>query len=277
MDLFARATPEPPHALRQHFAVNSHDCDTHIIYSVAPMQFGGSHISDATHYNPHTAALAEVPPDRAAAQAVLYIAPHSPSEPFTNRHWNLVAQLAESELRVEVPIPHNSAAVNNNDALTNKSTRYEIVTLLNKERTHAPHARAIRETYLKLAEDHGPERVTIIAESSCIPELFGALPGATAPRSIVLLAPQAKDVALLTSPTDQYIPDTELHVFFSRKHREGADIVCEASKLIEGRARIHVHEGASGDRLYHLKRSKAGRTARKAIISVAHNTAARDI
>lgn len=277
MDLFARATPEPPHALRQHFAVNSHDCDTHIIYSVAPMQFGGSHISDATHYNPHTAALAEVPPDRAAAQAVLYIAPHSPTEPFTNRHWNLVAQLAESELRVEVPIPHNSAAVSNNEALTNKSTRDEIDALPNKERTHAPHARAIRETYLKLAEDHGPERVTIIAESSCIPELFGTLPGATAPRSIVLLAPQAKDVALFTSPTNQYIPDTELHVFFSRKYREGAEIVREASKIEEGRNRIHLHEGASGDRLYHLKHSKAGRTARKAIISVAHNTAARDI
>ena len=105
MDIFTRATPEPPHALRQHFTMSSHPCDTHTVYSIAPMQFRGSHATDATHYSPHTSALAEIPPEHAASQAVLFIAPHSPSEPFTNRHWNLAWQLAETDLRVEIPIP----------------------------------------------------------------------------------------------------------------------------------------------------------------------------
>ncbi|MGV0383229.1 hypothetical protein ACUY2T_00465 [Corynebacterium sp. 22_2729] len=110
-----------------------------------------------------------------------------------------------------------------------------------------------------------------------------ALQEATAPRTIVLLAPQAKDITLLKqlfradSPIADRALDTEVHIFFAKKDKGSPGIVDEASKLKKIGATVILHESASGDRLYHLRRSKAGRAARKAIISVAHNTAARDI
>ncbi|MDK8891668.1 hypothetical protein QQA05_09715 [Corynebacterium macclintockiae] len=110
-----------------------------------------------------------------------------------------------------------------------------------------------------------------------------ALQEATAPRTIVLLAPQAKDITLLkqlfgadSSITDRAL-DTEVHIFFAKKDKGSPGIVDEASKLKKNGATVILHEGASGNRLYHLRHSKTGRAARKAIISVAHNTAARDI
>ena len=271
MNLFARATPEPPHALRQHFAVNSRDCDTHTIHSVAPMQFGGSHSTDATQYNPHTSALAEIPPEYAATQAVLFIAPHSPAEPFTNRHWNLVAQLADAELRVEVPIARNSPLASGSEPKAdNEESRSH------SDSTHMGRVARIRETYLSLAETHGPERVTIIAEASYIPQLPTILRQTPTPRAIVLLAPHLQDISPLLSSAENHIHGTELHIFFAKKSKEGAEIERVASKQKEGIA-IHLHEGASGDRLYHLKQSRAGRAARKVIVNVAHNTAAREV
>ncbi|WP_273353941.1 hypothetical protein [Corynebacterium resistens] len=286
MDIFIRATPEPPHALRQHFAMRSHSCDTHTVYSIAPMQFGGSHTTDATRNSPHTSALAEIPPEHAASQAVLFIAPHSPSEPFTNRHWDLVWQLAETDLRVEIPIPRA------NKTSTSPSTPPPHPTTASSTHPGTPSSTAtasstgsatIRQTYRNLLTDHGPQLATAIAESSCIPELLDALQEATAPRTIVLLAPQAKDITLLKqlfgadSPIADRALDTEVHIFFAKKDKGSPGIVDEASKLKKIGATVILHESASGDRLYHLRRSKAGRAARKAIISVAHNTAARDI
>lgn len=278
MDIFTRATPEPPHALRQHFAMRSHSCDTHTVYSIAPMQFGGSHSTDATRNSPHTSALAEIPPEHAASQAVLFIAPHSPSEPFTNRHWDLAWQLAETDLRVEIPIPRA------NKTSTSPSTPPPHPTTASSTATASPTGSAtIRQIYRNLLTDHGPQLVTAIAESSCIPELLDALQEATTPRTIVLLAPQAKDITLLkqlfradSSITDRAL-DTEVHIFFAKKDKGSPGIVDEASKLKKNGATVILHEGASGNRLYHLRHSKAGRAARKAIISVAHNTAARDI
>lgn len=278
MDIFTRATPEPPHALRQHFAMRSHSCDTHTVYSIAPMQFGGSHSTDATRNSPHTSALAEIPPEHAASQAVLFIAPHSPSEPFTNRHWDLAWQLAETDLRVEIPIPRA------NKTSTSPSTPPPHPTTASSTATASSTGSAtIRQTYRNLLTDHGPQLVTAIAESSCIPELLDALQEATAPRTIVLLAPHAKDITLLKqlfgadSPIADRALDTEVHIFFAKKDKGSPGIVDEASKLKKIGATVILHESASGDRLYHLRRSKAGRAARKAIISVAHNTAARDI
>lgn len=278
MDIFTRATPEPPHALRQHFTMSSHPCDTHTVYSIAPMQFRGSHATDATRYSPHTSALAEIPPEHAASQAVLFIAPHSPSEPFTNRHWNLAWQLAETDLRVEIPIPRA------NKTSTSPSTPPPHPTTASSTATASPTGSAtIRQIYRNLLTDHGPQLVTAIAESSCIPELLDALQEATTPRTIVLLAPQAKDITLLKqlfradSPIADRALDTEVHIFFAKKDKGSPGIVDEASKLKKIGATVILHESASGDRLYHLRRSKAGRAARKAIISVAHNTAARDI
>ena len=81
---------EPPHMIRQHFALSSRKVESagasFEVCSVAPMKFDGG-----------AQALEELDPSAAAQRAVLYLAP------LERRSWDFIAQLADANLRVDIP------------------------------------------------------------------------------------------------------------------------------------------------------------------------------
>lgn len=137
------APAEPPHALRQHFAVSTREVNGFEVYSVAPMKFAETSATDVTHYDPHADALGELSPADAATQAVLYLLPGGFAKPIQPRNWDFIGQLAEAGLRVEIPlyglIPEHNAA----DGLP-----------------------LIRAVYKQLVDEHGEDNVTIIGDSA---------------------------------------------------------------------------------------------------------------
>ena len=173
------APAEPPHALRQHFAVSSRTVQGFEVYSVAPMKFGETSAEDVTHYDPHAEALDELTPADAATQAVLYVLPGGFAQPIKARTWDFIAQLANAGLRVEIPL-------------------YGLI----PEYNCAQGLPLLSQTYRELVEDHGAENITIIADSAgaspalgmfiarleanAVSPEEGLLP---APRKIILNAP----------------------------------------------------------------------------------------
>lgn len=134
---------DPPHILRQHYAVSTRVVRNVEVYSVAPMKFGDTSNPNTVSYDPHTSALDELPPALSAQQAVLYLLPGGFAKPIQPRNWDFIGQLAEAGLRVEIPlyglIPH-----------------YNV--------THA--IPAIRQIYAELVADHGADSITVIADSA---------------------------------------------------------------------------------------------------------------
>lgn len=150
------ATPltpaEPPHALRQHFAVSTRQVNGHDVYSVAPMQFAASHSEDTTHYDPHTESIEELPAKDAATRAVLYLLPGGFVKPIQPRNWDFIAYLAEAGLRVEIPLYGLIPTGDCTDAIA-----------------------LFGEVYTQLLEDHGPKNITIVADSAGGSVALGAL------------------------------------------------------------------------------------------------------
>ncbi|MBC2681401.1 alpha/beta hydrolase fold domain-containing protein [Corynebacterium sp. 4HC-13] len=187
------APAEPPHALRQHFAVSTREVHGFEVYSVAPMKFAETSAADVTHYDPHAEALDELAPADSATKAVLYLLPGGFAKPIQQRNWDFIGQLAEAGLRVDIPlyglIPEYNAA----DGLP-----------------------LIRAVYEQLIAEHGAEHVTIIGDSAggslalgifapdCEPLFAQNSPGTTpstsdtplaAPAALILNAPWA-DLAM---------------------------------------------------------------------------------
>lgn len=173
------APAEPPHALRQHFAVSTRDVHGFEVYSVAPMKFAETSAADVTHYGPHADALGELSPADSATKAVLYLLPGGFAKPIQQRNWDFIGQLAEAGLRVEIPlyglIPEHNAA----DGLP-----------------------LVRAVYEQLVAEHGAENVTIIGDSAggslalgiFAPDCEPLFPGSSplpAPAALILNAPWA--------------------------------------------------------------------------------------
>ncbi|WP_288802109.1 alpha/beta hydrolase [Corynebacterium dentalis] len=160
---------EPPHALRQHFAVSSREVNGFEVYSVAPMRFAETSATDVTHYDPHADSLGELPAADAATQAVLYLIPGGFAQPIKARNWDFIAQMAEAELRVEIPL-------------------YGLIP--DYDCTHG--LDLISAVYAQLVEDHGPEDISVIADSAgCSLALgtFIADSSLPVPRQFILNAP----------------------------------------------------------------------------------------
>lgn len=137
------APAEPPHALRQHFAVSTRDVHGFEVYSVAPMKFAEKSATDVAHYDPHADALGELSAADAATKAVLYVLPGGFAKPIQPRNWDFIGQLAEAGLRVEIPL-------------------YGLV----PEHTCADALPLLRTVYEQLVNDHGAENITIVADSA---------------------------------------------------------------------------------------------------------------
>lgn len=172
------APAEPPHALRQHFAVSTREVNGFEVYSVAPMKFAETSATDVTHYDPHADALGELSPADAATQAVLYLLPGGFAKPIQPRNWDFIGQLAEAGLRVEIPlyglIPEHNAA----DGLP-----------------------LIRAVYKQLIDEHGEDNVTIIGDSA-----GGSL-------ALGIFAPDCEplfsNASTTNSPTDNHTPASD--------------------------------------------------------------------
>ena len=149
---------EPPHILRQHFALSTRDVEiepltgaptdtgkpSFPVWSVAPMEF------DSTRVDPHTPGsmspgehLDELSPAQAAQQAVLYVLPGGFATPIQERNWKFIGVLAEAGLRVDIPL-------------------YGLI----PKCSVAQGLPLIRECYRQLVADHGAENVTIIGDSA---------------------------------------------------------------------------------------------------------------
>lgn len=138
------APAEPPHSLRQHFAVSERtegDSSEFTIYSVAPMEFGGA--GDTGDYDPHTTAIKELSPAQAATKAVLYVLPGGFVNPIKQRNWDFVAQLANAGVRVDIPL-------------------YGLL----PEHNHTEALPLIRHCYEQLVAEHGAKNITIIGDSA---------------------------------------------------------------------------------------------------------------
>lgn len=132
---------EPPHALRQHFAVSTRRVGVapknSTVYSVAPMRF--AHEGD-----PATAsALEELPPAQAATKAVLYLHPGGFVKSIQAPHWDFIGYLAEADLRVDALLYPTLPEATLPEALA-----------------------VVHEALAELIEDHGAENVTMIADSA---------------------------------------------------------------------------------------------------------------
>lgn len=163
--------PEPPHELRQHYAVSTTELDSFTIYSVAPMMFGDpssssrneasgntgvSAVTDTTdpslHYDPHAEAIDELRPAQAANRAVLYIPGGDFADTITPASWDFVGQLVDADLRVDIPIAGRLPEYTARDA-----------------------APVIQRAYRNLVTDHGSRNITVIADGSGAALALGAL------------------------------------------------------------------------------------------------------
>lgn len=161
--------PDPPHEIRQHFAVFERTHAGFPIYSITQMVFGDSQSEKAEHYDPHANALDELTPQQTAQRAVLYIPGGDFSDYMPTAAWRFVADMVEEGLRVDVPLAGR---------LPDYSAR-EAVPL-------------VRRAYQELIKEHGPENITIIADGSgaalALGSLLAFLPDAT-PANVILVDP----------------------------------------------------------------------------------------
>lgn len=280
---------EPPHSLRQHFAVSERLEGKFTVYSVAPMEFGGA--SAAGDYDPNTAAITELSPAQAATKAVLYVLPGEFVNPIKQRNWDFIAQLADAGVRVDIPL-------------------YGLL----PEHNHAEAIPLIRRCYERLVTEHGAENITIIGDSAGGGLALSALAsGKTtqSPAHLILNAPWL-DMDL----ANPRIPDFELKdpiLNPAQLRRQGAlwagDIPTEDPRVSPlhltadqlqaafGGSEVTVYCGdrdislpdaeewassikkqgitanlnvARGEQhMYHLGKTRAGRAARKQIIEIA--------
>lgn len=296
---------EPPHLLRQHFAVSTHTIDGFEVYSVAPMKFGETSASDVTHYDPHAEALGELSAADAATQAVLYILPGGFAEPIKPRNWDFIAQLAEADVRVEVPL-------------------YGLIPEFNG--THG--TALLSQTYSQLVADHGARNVSIIADSaggSLALGMFIADPTLPTPRQFILNAPwvdldvsnagvekyEDKDPLLnaaqlrkqgavwaqgleengtvspgqatshpIVSPINlaparwsEVIAGTEVHVWCGDRDLSFPDATLLTDRLREGGIATTFHPQPGALHMFHLGKSRDGRQARKQMIELVSHPA----
>ncbi|RAV31745.1 alpha/beta hydrolase fold domain-containing protein [Corynebacterium heidelbergense] len=137
--------PEPPHTLRQHQSVSTREVCGFPVYSVAPLAF-------ALNAGTNLAPLGELAPNQTAARACLYLHAGGFSNTIRPPAWNFIDQIADSGVRVEVPI-------------------YGLV-----PEHSAPEATAlVQQTYRELVADHGEENVSILGESAGGALAVGAL------------------------------------------------------------------------------------------------------
>lgn len=303
------APAEPPHALRQHFAVTEREVQGFEVYSIAPMKFAETNATDVTHYDPHANALGELPAADAATKAVLYVLPGGFAKPIQPRNWDFIGQLAEAGLRVEVPL-------------------YGLV----PEHNCAQALPLLREVYDQLVNDHGAENITVIADSAGGSLALGLfISDATsphrlpAPKNLILNAPwldmdlsnelvasyeeidpilnpaqlrpqgalwaqglvdidltepqsatEHPIVSPINLPQEQWgelLHGTQVKLFCGDRDLSLPDTQKLAEILTNNGvdAQLQVQPGAV--HMYHLGKSRDGRTARKTMISVACGTA----
>ena len=287
---------EPPHALRQHFAVNEREILGFPVYSIAPMQFGATDGHSAS-----AEALHELSPAQAADRAVLYILPGGFVNPIKERNWDFVGQLAEAGLRVEVPL-------------------YGLL----PDHTVEQALPLVREVYSQLVTDHGADKVTIIADSAGGSLALGALTFPTpcpTPTSLILNAPWV-DMDLANPDIPQYeavdpllnaeqlrrqgalwsqglvamgvtdaqtatshpavspihldpevirttLGSTDLHVFCGDKDLSLPDARAVASKIKKQGVQTTEHYQPGAIHMFHLTNSREGKHARKTMIDIA--------
>lgn len=265
---------EPPHALRQHFAVNTRKVGVapkeSTVYSVAPMRF--AHGGD-----PESAsALEELPPNRAAKRAVLYLHPGGFVKSIQAPQWDFIGYLAEADLRVDAVLYPTLPEATLPDALT-----------------------IVRDALAELIDDHGAENVTLIADSA-----GGALGLSTAlshpeiaPHRIIVNAPwldftltnplvaeyEKKDPLLrseaLRAVARDFVPNTEqdsvamaADAALSALAQAGVqcDIYCgskdlslpDAQALAQRWEAATLHEYPGAIHLFHLTSTPEGRQAK---------------
>lgn len=170
-------TPEPPHSVRQHHALSSRSVDGFAVYSVAPMAF-----APPTPDPAEATALSELPPQRSATRACLYLHAGGFRNTIRPQAWAFIDQIVEAGVRVDVPIygllPEHGAA--------------QAVPL-------------VRQVYADLVSQHGEDNVSVIADSAGGALAVGALllGGDAAPRHLILNAPWL-DLALTHPRTAEF-------------------------------------------------------------------------
>lgn len=97
--------PDPPHEVRQHYAVFEHWHSGFPIYSITQMVFGDSQSAEAQEYDPNAPALDELTPQQTAKRAVLYIPGGDFSDYMPTAAWRFVTDLVDAGLRVDIPSP----------------------------------------------------------------------------------------------------------------------------------------------------------------------------
>ncbi|KAB3519940.1 alpha/beta hydrolase [Corynebacterium zhongnanshanii] len=174
--LIAPQPDEPPHSLRQHFAVSTRTltvADSNFdIYSVAPMKFGGDHGAESEAFN-------ELAPADAARQAILYVLPGGFAQPIKKRNWDFIATLANAGYRVDSPLY---------GLIPQHSVQHGVPLIL--------------ESYTQLIRDHGAENVHVIGDSAGGGLALAALtsPYWTADEREQLNLPPANTLAPLPTP-----------------------------------------------------------------------------
>lgn len=161
--------PDPPHEVRQHYAVFERWHSGFPIFSITQMVFGDSQSAEAQEYDPNAPALDELTPQQTAKRAVLYIPGGDFSDYMPTAAWRFVTDLVDAGLRVDIPL---------SGRLPDYTAR-EAVPL-------------VRRAYQDLLKEHGAENITIIADGSgaalAIGSLLAFLPDAC-PSNVILADP----------------------------------------------------------------------------------------
>src|SRR5699024_12083393 len=85
--------PDPPHEVRQHYAVFEHSYSGFPIYSITQMVFGDPQSAEAEQYAPNAPALAALTPRPTAKRAALYIPGGDCSDYMPTAAWRFVTDL----------------------------------------------------------------------------------------------------------------------------------------------------------------------------------------
>lgn len=267
---------EPPHALRQHYAVDVYEHNDFPIYSVAPMVFRESD---------EEAALDELTPQQAANHAVLYIPGGDFVDPITTASWAFVGHLVDSNLRVDIPLVGNLPKYSASDAIP-----------------------VIQHAYRQLTVDHGASNVTVITDGSgaalALGGLLSFLPHASPAHLILndpwfnlsptqwqgdelgLLASYLKNIGSRWAAEDLNNPcanpgviarreftqwkSTSVHIFVGGHTQPLRDARQLKQNFSDAGISVSMTEIRATVYLYHLRKTSEGRRARKNMIKIAH-------
>lgn len=278
---------EPPHSLRQHFAVSERNEEGFTVYSVAPMEFGGTTSTDGD-YDPHTSAIKELSPAQAATRAVLYVLPGGFVNPIKQRNWDFIAQLVDAGVRVDIPL-------------------YGLL----PEHNHTEALPLIRHCYEQLLAEHGAKNITIIGDSAggglALSALAGTevTPAATSPAQLILNAPWL-DMDLANPRIPNFEPDdpilnpvqlrrqgalwageiptedprvsplhlsadqlreafkeTEIHIYCGDRDISLPDAEEWASTIKKQGLNAQLHVARGEQHMYHLGNTRSGKAARR--------------